>query len=77
MSAIASVGKILLFCAIALAIAGLLLLFGHKIPFLGRLPGDILVQKENFRFFLPLATCLLISAGGTIILNLVLRLFGK
>lgn len=73
----ASLGKVLLFCSIALATAGLVLLFGHKIPFLGRLPGDILIQRENFRFYLPLATSFLISAGITIALNLVLRFFTK
>ena len=77
MSAIASVGKILLFCAIALAISGLLLLLGRKIPFLRRLPGDILVQKGNFRFFFPVVTCLLLSIVLTIVINLIIRLLGK
>ena len=72
-----SLGKLLLLGGAFLAILGLLLLFGHKIPFLGRLPGDISIQSENVRFFFPLGTSLVLSIVLTIILNLVIRLFGK
>jgi hypothetical protein len=41
-------------------IGGGLLLFG-KIPFLGKLPGDIHVQKKNFDFYFPIITCLVVS----------------
>jgi len=51
--------------------AGLLLL--GKIPGMGRLPGDILIKKENFTFYFPLATCILIS----IILSLLLYFFSR
>ena len=47
--------------AVTLAL-GLVLMFSHKVPFLGRLPGDILVRKKDFTFYFPLATSLLVSA---------------
>ena len=60
------VGKILIISGIFVALLGLVLLFADKIPFLRRLPGDILIRKKNFTFYFPLATL--------IVLNLVLFL---
>ncbi|PLX85837.1 MAG: DUF2905 domain-containing protein [Desulfuromonas sp.] len=54
-------GKLLIAAGIALIAAGLFFTFGGKIPFLGRLPGDIAIKRENFSFFFPLTTCILIS----------------
>jgi hypothetical protein len=68
-------GKVLILIGIFLAFFGLLLAFWQRIPFLGKLPGDILVEKGGFQLFFPLMTCLLISAVLTLVLNLVLRLF--
>jgi len=72
-----SAGKLLIVSGVFLTVLGLLLIFGQKVPFLGRLPGDIFMEKGNFRFLFPLATCLLLSAVLTIVLNLIIRLFGK
>ena len=72
-----SLGKFLILGGVFLALLGLLLVFGQKIPFLGRLPGDIYWQNEKFRFFFPLGTSLLLSAVLTILLNFILRLFGR
>jgi len=69
------IGKILILVGAFLAFFGLLLVFWQKIPFLGKLPGDILVQKGNLQFFFPIATCLIISILLTIILNFVIHLF--
>ena len=66
-------GKILIFAGLALLATGLFLTFGPKIPFLGRLPGDIVVRRENFSFYFPLMTCIVLS----VILTLLFRLFGK
>lgn len=71
------VGKVLLLGGVFLAVLGLLLIFGQKIPFLGRLPGDILIQKGSFRFFFPIVSTLILSAVLTILINLIVRLFGK
>ncbi|MCR4293553.1 MAG: DUF2905 domain-containing protein [Candidatus Kuenenia sp.] len=68
-----SFGKVLIITGIILIIAGALFLFVNKIPFLGRLPGDIAVQKKNFSFYFPLTTCIIIS----IILSLIMWLLGR
>jgi hypothetical protein len=52
---------------------GGLLLLGGRIPWLGRLPGDILIQRRNFTFYFPLATGILISIVLTLFLWLVSR----
>jgi hypothetical protein len=70
-------GKTLILIGVFVVILGLFLAFWSKIPLLGRLPGDIFLQKGNFRFFFPVVTCLIISAVLTIIINFVIRLFGR
>jgi hypothetical protein len=57
-----------------LAFGFLFLLIG-RVPGLGRLPGDILIQRGNFVFFFPLATSILLSLLLTLVLNLVFRLW--
>ncbi len=69
----APIGKLLIVFGLILAAAGLLILLSDKVPWLGRLPGDITIKRENFTFYFPLATCLLIS----IILSLILWFFRK
>ena len=67
------IGKLLIGLGIAMiAIGGVLLLFG-KIPWIGRLPGDIMVQKKNFTIYFPLATSILLS----LLLTFLFWLFGK
>ena len=64
-------GKLLLVLAVILAVVGLALLFGGKIPFLGKLPGDLFFKKGNFSFYFPLATSILLSVVLTLLLWLV------
>ncbi|MEW6584819.1 MAG: DUF2905 domain-containing protein [Nitrospirota bacterium] len=67
------IGKMLVIIGvITVALGGLLMLSG-KISWLGRLPGDIVIQKKNFTFYFPLATSIIIS----VILSLVLWLIGR
>ena len=66
-------GKILILFGILLIILGVIFSFLGKIPYLGKLPGDIFVKKENFTFYFPLTTCILIS----IILSLIFYLISK
>ncbi len=54
-------GKTLIVIGAAIVIAGVLWLAGARLG-LGHLPGDIMIERENFRLYLPLGTCLLISA---------------
>ncbi len=69
---IQSLGKIILLMGIFLVVFGSLILLSPKIPFIGRLPGDILIKRDNFTFFFPLASSIVISLIITIILNLLL-----
>ena len=68
-----SLGKVLIIIGLAIAGIGVLLVLAPKIPWLGKLPGDILIRKDNFRFYFPLATCLIIS----LILTLLFYLFRR
>lgn len=54
---------------------GVIFVLIGRVPGLGRLPGDIVIQRGNFVFFFPLATSILLSLLLTLVLNLVLRLW--
>jgi len=54
-------------------VVGILLIFADRIPFLGKLPGDIVYRKGNFTLYVPIVTMLVISILLTIILNLFRR----
>jgi hypothetical protein len=69
-------GWILVFIGMLVVIVGLAWLFGPAIPWLGRLPGDIAIERENFRFFFPITTCILLSLVLTGIFWLV-RMFSR
>ena len=64
-------GRVVLVMGLVFVVVGLLLMVGGKVPWLGRLPGDITIQRGNFRFYSPLVTCLLLS----LLVTLLLRLF--
>lgn len=68
-----SVGKVLMIFGAILFVLGGLFLLGGKIPWAGRLPGDIYVQKKNFIFFFPIATSILLSLVLSAILLLLRR----
>lgn len=63
----AEIGKMLLILGGAIFVVGLVLTLGAKLPYFGKLPGDILIKKENYSFYFPLTTCLLISLIFSII----------
>ncbi len=67
------IGKLLIIAGIVLLIIGLFFIFSPKIPFLGKLPGDILVKRENFTFYFPLASSILLSVLIALILYLIRR----
>lgn len=56
-----------------MVLLGLIFSLGGKIPWLGNLPGDITIQRERFTFYLPLTTCILISAVVSLVLYLLKR----
>lgn len=73
MSGLENVGKLLIIIGLFVVLLGLILMLSGKIPWLGKLPGDILIKRENFTFYFPLATSILIS----IVLTLVFWLIGR
>jgi hypothetical protein len=70
-------GKLLLGFGALMVLLGLVLLvagnLSGKVPWLGRLPGDIHIQRGSWSFYFPLATCLVIS----VVLTLLFSLFGR
>jgi len=66
-------GKMLVIFGLVLVGLGLILLLGPKIPWLGKLPGDITIKKENFTFYFPLASSIVISVLLTILFSLFRR----
>lgn len=70
-------GKLLLFFGASLvAIGGLIVVLG-KIVGLGRLPGDIVIQTENFSCIVPLVSSIVLSIVLTILLNVIVRLWNR
>ena len=69
----AEIGKMLMALGGILLIAGAVMTLGGKLPWLGRLPGDIAIERENFRFYFPLGTSILVS----ILLTLIVWLFRR
>lgn len=67
------VGKCLVAIGVICILVGLILWFAPKVPWLGRLPGDIHIHGERVSFHFPWVTCLVISVLLTILLNLILR----
>jgi DUF2905 family protein len=66
-------GKLLIVAGGLLVCVGVLFLFGGKLPWFGRLPGDIVVQRENFTFYFPLATGILVSVVLSLLFALLRR----
>jgi len=66
-------GKMLIVFGVIMAAIGVVLLVAPKIPWLGKLPGDITYHGKGFTFYFPLATCILLS----LVLSLILYLFRK
>ncbi len=71
MEQLQNLGKILVFMGIFIAVVGALLIFGNKIPLVGRLPGDILIQKKNFTFYFPITTLVIINLIILLVIYLV------
>jgi hypothetical protein len=66
-------GRTLIVVGLVIVVAGVALTFAPRIPWLGRLPGDILVQRERFTFYFPIATSIVVSIVLTLLLNLFFR----
>ena len=67
------IGKVLMVLGGMMLVVGVLLTLSGKIPWLGRLPGDIVIQRGNFSFYFPLTTCLLLSVLVSLIFAILRR----
>ncbi len=69
-------GKYIIVVGVCVVIAGVLIYFFHDyFKWIGKLPGDIRIEKENTRFYFPIVTMLVISVALTLIINIIKRLF--
>jgi len=66
-------GRLLIAAGVLLAAVGVVLILAGKVPFLGRLPGDIVYRKGGTTFYFPLVTCLLLSLVLSFVLSLLRR----
>jgi len=70
---LANFGKLLILFGFLLIVFGIILIFGSNIPYLGKLPGDIYVKRENFTFYFPITTSLILS----FLLSLIFYFFSR
>lgn len=66
-------GRTLIVLGLVSVVIGIALVLAPRIPWLGRLPGDILVQRDRFTFYFPLATSIVVSLLLTVLLNIFFR----
>jgi hypothetical protein len=69
-------GKYIIVAGVMIILLGVMIYFFHdKLNWIGRLPGDIRIEKENFRFYFPITTMIVFSFAITIIIQIIRRLF--
>jgi hypothetical protein len=67
------VGKMLIGVGVVMILVGAIMLITPRFPFLGRLPGDIVIERRSFSLYAPIVTCLIVSAVLSFILWLLTR----
>jgi len=77
MANVSDLGRLLLIAGGVIVLLGLVLLLVGRVPFFGRLPGDISIQRGNTTFFFPIVTCLVLSVVLTVVVNLLLFLLRR
>ncbi len=69
-------GKLIMVIGAIIVVAGVIVYFFHdKLNWIGRLPGDVRIEKENFRFYFPITTMILLSLLLTLIAQIIKRFF--
>ena len=69
-------GKYIIVAGVLIVLLGVLIYFFHdKLTWIGRLPGDIRIERENFKFYFPITTMIIFSLAITIIIQLIKRIF--
>jgi hypothetical protein len=71
--ALEPLGRYLIFIGVVIIVIGALLTFFGKFPWVGRLPGDIIIRRENVTIYIPIVTMLILSLILTLFFNLVGR----
>ncbi|MCS6848590.1 MAG: DUF2905 domain-containing protein [Anaerolineae bacterium] len=72
------IARLLILGGIGLVVLGLLVqVVTSLLPGIGRLPGDIVIERDNFKLYIPLGTMILLSIALSILLNLIARLFNS
>ena len=71
------VGRLLIILGFIIVALGIVILLAGRLPFIGHLPGDILIRRGGGSFYFPLVTCLLLSIGLTIVLNVLTLIFRR
>jgi hypothetical protein len=66
-------GKLLIFSGVVLILLGLSVALLGRIPWIGRLPGDIVIRRDGFTFYFPLTTCLAVSVAISLLVYLFRR----
>jgi len=74
MSGFESLGRLLLIIGGVIFLLGLVLTLAGRVPWVGRLPGDIRIEREHFSLYFPIVTCILLSILLTLLLNLIIRI---
>lgn len=70
--------RLLIIIGLVIVFAGVMILIAVRFfPWLGNLPGDIRIERENFKLYIPFATMLLVSILASILLNIVIRIFRR
>ena len=77
MNGLSDLGRFIALAGAVLLVLGGAIWLAGKAPWLGNLPGDIRIQRENVSCFFPLATMILVSIVLTVVVNIVLRLLNK
>ncbi|HEY3522778.1 MAG TPA: DUF2905 domain-containing protein [Candidatus Limnocylindrales bacterium] len=73
MDGLEPLGRSLVILGVVLAAIGAVLLLGPRVPLLGRLPGDIRIERDGLTIYLPIATMLIVSVVLSVLLSLLSR----
>jgi Protein of unknown function (DUF2905) len=71
------VGRLLIILGLIIVAVGIVILLAGRLPFIGHLPGDILIRRGGGSFYFPLVTCLLLSIALTVVLNVLTLIFRR
>ncbi|HET7830413.1 MAG TPA: DUF2905 domain-containing protein [Candidatus Limnocylindrales bacterium] len=66
-------GRVLIVVGLLIAVVGVVMVFGSRIPILGHLPGDITIKGENVTIFIPLGTMIVVSIVASLVLAVLNR----